>query len=59
VLIQVKSTAGGPYERFGPEKRGEARAQAALAGADAWLVHWPKGDGLKKARVIVVDEWPA
>lgn len=40
-LIEVKSTAGGPYERFGPEARARLSAAARLAGADAFLAWWP------------------
>jgi hypothetical protein len=58
-LIQVKSTAGGPWERFGPSARSQALVQAYSAGADALLVHWPKGVGLSKAKVIPSWEWPA
>jgi hypothetical protein len=34
-LIQVKSTAGGPYERFGPVYRAQLREEAKRAGAVA------------------------
>lgn len=55
LLVEVKSTAGGPYERFGPTARAALRQAAAQAGATAWLAYWPKGG---KLRWIGVDEWP-
>lgn len=41
LLIEVKSTAGGPYEHFSPKDRADLRFAAELAGATAWLVWWP------------------
>jgi Holliday junction resolvase len=40
-LVEVKSTSGGPYERFGPSDRARLTAAARKAGAEAWLVWWP------------------
>jgi Holliday junction resolvase len=40
-MIEVKSTTGGPYERFGPASRDRLAIAARLAGADAFLVWWP------------------
>jgi Holliday junction resolvase len=40
-LIEVKSTAGGAYERFGPNDRTRLQLAARKAGAEAWLVWWP------------------
>lgn len=40
-LIEVKSTAGGPYERFVPAARRRLSFAAQLAGADAVLAWWP------------------
>jgi Holliday junction resolvase len=40
-LVEVKSTAGGPYERFGPDARARLSFAARLAGADAFLAWWP------------------
>jgi Holliday junction resolvase len=54
-LIEVKSTAGGPYERFGPKDRSDLLFAANLAGADAYLVWWPPRG---KARWIASHEWP-
>ncbi len=40
-LIEVKSTAKGPYEHFGPADRAKLKAAAELAGATAYLAWWP------------------
>lgn len=56
LYIQVKSTSGGPYERFGPAERAAFLAAAARAGADAWLVHWPPHG---KLRWIPASQWPS
>jgi Holliday junction resolvase len=53
--IQVKSTAGGPYERFGPKDRAELLFAAEQGGADALLAWWPPRGRL---RWIPADEWP-
>ena len=55
MLVEVKSTAGGPYERFGPKQRQDLAAMARLAGAQAWLCWWPAN---AKQRWIRADEWP-
>lgn len=55
-LIEVKSTAGGPYERFGPRDRDVLRATARQAGALAVLAHWPPR---KPLRLIPEWEWPS
>lgn len=54
-VIEVKSTAGGPYERFGPQSRSELSLAGRIAGADAWLVWWPPRG---KACWIAESEWP-
>lgn len=54
-LIEVKSTAGGPYERFGPESRARLSFAAQMAGADALLAWWPSRGTL---RFIPEAEWP-
>lgn len=41
LLIQVKSTAGGPWEHFGPADRDALAHEAIAAGADATLAYWP------------------
>jgi Holliday junction resolvase len=40
-LIEVKSTAQGPYEHFPPAARARLRGAARLAGASAYLAWWP------------------
>ncbi len=54
-LVEVKSTAQGPYERFGPAERAKLAGAAALAGAEAWLAWWPPRGQL---RWIAEQEWP-
>lgn len=54
-LIEVKSTAGGPYERFGPQERARLSLAAQMAGADAYLVWWPPRGQM---RWIAEGEWP-
>jgi len=54
-LIEVKSTAAGPYEHFGPQARARLRFAARLAGADALLAWWPSRGTL---RWIAESEWP-
>lgn len=54
-LVEVKSTAQGPYERFSPDARERLRLAAQLAGADAWLAWWPPRGAL---RWIGEAEWP-
>jgi Holliday junction resolvase len=54
-LVEVKSTAGGPYERFGPAARARLSFAARLAGADALLAWWPP-----RGQLIWIPEanWP-
>lgn len=54
-LVEVKSTAGGPYERFGPEERARLSLAARMAGADAFLAWWPP-----RGKLIWIPEraWP-
>jgi hypothetical protein len=54
-VVQVKSTAGGPYERFGPRDRAELAFAARLGGARAELCWWPPRG---KPRFIPESEWP-
>lgn len=54
-LVEVKSTAGGPYEHFGPGERADLSQRAAWAGAGAWLAWWPPRGQL---RWIPEAEWP-
>ncbi len=55
MLIEVKSTAQGPYERFGPKDRADLQFAAELAGAIAILAWWPPRGEL---RWIGSSEWP-
>ena len=55
LLVEVKATAGGPYEHFGPKDRADLRFAARLAGARAVLAWWPPRGVL---RLIDEDEWP-
>lgn len=54
-VVQVKSTAKSPYERFGPGDRAELSAAARLGGAQALIAWWPPRGRL---RWIPEDEWP-
>lgn len=54
-LIEVKSTAAGPFAGFGPADRARLIEAAAIADADPWLVHWPPR---KQPRWIPMEEWP-
>jgi Holliday junction resolvase len=55
MLIEVKSTAGGPYERFPPSSRASLLAEGERAGAHAMLAWWPPRG---KLRWIPSWEWP-
>ena len=55
-LVEVKSTAGGPYEHFGPAARRRLSFAATIAGADAFLAWWPARGQL---RWIGEQEWPS
>ncbi len=54
-LIEVKSTAGGPYERFGPADRALLRVSAEWAGWEPWLAWWPPRG---KLVWLPEAEWP-
>lgn len=54
-FIEVKATAGGPYEHFGPASRHELGVTAYEAGGDAWLAYWPPRG---KLTWIPEREWP-
>lgn len=54
-LIEVKSTAQGPYEHFGPKDRADLLAAAKKTGFRAELAYWPSRG---KLRFIQSDEWP-
>lgn len=54
-LIEVKSSAKGPFEHFRPGDRAELLQAAGQAGADAELAYWPPRGQL---RFIGPEEWP-
>lgn len=54
-LIEVKSTARGPYHGFGPADRATLKQLAEWAGGGAWLCWWPPRGQL---RWIHSSEWP-
>lgn len=55
MFIEVKSTSGGPWERFGPLSRLQLIDAAVQAGAEAWLVWWPP---YAPPKWIPADAWP-
>lgn len=55
LLIEVKSSAQGPYEHFRPKDRADLLFAAKLAGANAVLVWWPPRSVPKW---IWPHEWP-
>lgn len=54
-LVEVKANQGSPYMNFRSEDRLALRVAAELAGAEAWLAHWPARAEL---RWIPASEWP-
>jgi Holliday junction resolvase len=54
-MIEVKSTAAGPFHSFGPKDRAELLEAAECAGADAFLAYWPSRGKLK---FIAPTDWP-
>ena len=42
MLIEVKSTSRSAFAGFPPADRADLLFAADLAGAEAWLVYWPK-----------------
>lgn len=54
-LIEVKGTAAGPYDGFGPSDRAALAEAAIRAGAIAELAYWPAN---KELRWIRPSEWP-
>lgn len=55
-LIEVKSTAGGPYERFGPQDRREMIEAARKVFAQPVLAYWPPR--AKTPTFIHEENWP-
>lgn len=56
MLVEVKSTSGGPYERFLPSQREVLALEARRAGARAVLAWWPPR---KQLRLIPSEFWPS
>jgi Holliday junction resolvase len=46
-FVEVKSTAGGPYEKFRKQDRADLIAISDRAGAQAWLAWWPPRGSLR------------
>lgn len=55
LLVEVKSTARGPFAGFCPADRVELLAAAERAGAEPWLCWWPPRG---RPNWIPADEWP-
>lgn len=55
-LIEVKSTARGPFHGFGPADRRELLEAAKRAGADAWLAWFAPR---KPAAWLSPEDWPS
>jgi Holliday junction resolvase len=55
-IVEVKSTARGPFAGFPPGDRIAISLAAVKAGATAWLAWWPPRGEL---RWIAEPEWPA
>lgn len=55
-LVEAKTTAGGPYERFGRIERAIMISVCRDAGAEAWLAWRPPRASVVKW--ISSDEWP-
>jgi Holliday junction resolvase len=56
LLVQVKSSAAGPFDHFRPEERTALRREAITAGAEALLVWWPPRG---RPRYLTPETWPA
>lgn len=54
-MIEVKSTAGGPYERFGPKDREDLLIASRKAGLEPFLVWHPPR---KEAVWLNYTQWP-
>lgn len=55
LMIEVKTTAQGPFERFGPTEREALRLAAMIAGATPLLVWWPSRG---TRREVPLSQWP-
>lgn len=56
LLVEVKSTAAGPFHSFGPKDRADLSFAAKIAGARAVLCWWPPR---KDPMWIWEESWPA
>ena len=55
LLVEVKSTAAGPFHSFGPRERAALRFAADVADATAVLCWWPPRG---KPTWLYADAWP-
>jgi len=55
MLIEMKSTSRSAFAGFPPADRADLLFAAALSGAEAWLVYWPKRS---KPQWISPEHWP-
>lgn len=56
LLVEVKSTAAGPFHSFGPKDRADLSFAARIAGANAVLCWWPPR---KDPLWLYEKDWPA
>lgn len=55
MLVEVKSTARGPFEHFPPADRIALLEAAHAAGWEPWLCHWPSRG---QQTWISAEDWP-
>lgn len=55
MLVEVKSTASGPFDHFRPAERAALLLAAEMAGGVAVLAWWPPRG---KLRLFGPEEWP-
>lgn len=55
MLIQVKANKGNPWMNFRKEERAGLLEDAMIAGAEAYLVHWPPHG---EENWIHSNDWP-
>jgi hypothetical protein len=55
ILVEVKSTAGGPFEHFGPADRKALYEAATQSSCIPYLAWWPPRGELKW---LTVKDWP-
>lgn len=61
LLVQVKSTEKGPWEKFGPAEREDLIVAAASCGAIPVLAWWPPAPGKSKngaLKWLWESDWP-